>query len=220
MRAGPFLIAAMLVCHGAGAQVNQGALDALTPKPAPRPAPRPAQPRPTEARPAESRTTAPRQAAKPPAPPALPLPPAVPLVPPAIAALPPPIVVPVAKPQPPPAVPVAADAPGEAAPVTGGVRATFGADRSDLNPATEDAIRIFARGMKEGTAAINVLAYASGSANDPSTPRRLSLARALAARAVLINEGIVSTRIYVRALGVAGGEGPPNRVDVTAEGRS
>ena len=218
MRAGLFLVVAVLLGHDAMAQVNQGALDALTaPKPAPRPAPRPAQPRPTEARPAEPRATAPRQAAKPPT---LPLPPAVPTVPPAIAALPPPIVVPVAKPQPPPIVPVAADAPGEAASVTGGVRATFGADRSDLNPATEEAIRTFARGMKEGTAAINVLAYAAGSANDPSTPRRLSLARALAARAVLINEGIISTRIYVRALGVAGGEGPPNRVDVTAEGRS
>ena len=146
--------------------------------------------------------------------------PALPSVPPAIAALPPPIAVPVPKPQPPPSVPVTADAPGEAAPVNGGVRATFGPDRSDLNPATEDAIRTFARGMREGTAAINVLAYAAGSSNDPSTPRRLSLARALAARAVLINEGIVSTRIYVRALGASGGDGPPNRVDVTAESRS
>ena len=41
-------------------------------------------------------------------------------------------------------------------------------------------------------------------------------ARALAARAVLISEGIPSARIYVRALGAAGGDGPADRVDVTS----
>ena len=59
-------------------------------------------------------------------------------------------------------------------------------------------------------------AYAAGSPEDPSTPRRLSLARALAARAVLINEGIASTRIYVRALGSAADDGPADRVDLSA----
>jgi hypothetical protein len=50
---------------------------------------------------------------------------------------------------------------------------------------------------------------------DPSTARRLSLGRALAARAVLINEGIPSTRIYPRALGATGGDTDRDRVDVT-----
>lgn len=102
--------------------------------------------------------------------------------------------------------------------MAGGVRATFGADRSDLNSVTEAAIRSFARPLKATQQAVNVAAYAAGSADDPSTPRRLSLARALAARAVLINEGIPSTRIYVRALGPAGGDGPPDRVDVSTTG--
>lgn len=141
----------------------------------------------------------------------------MPVAPPPVAALPPPTVVPVPKPLPPPTIPVTADAPGEVAPVSGGVRATFGPDRADLSPATETALRTFARTLKDGTAPINVMAYAAGSANDPSTPRRLSLARALAARAVLMNEGIVSTRIYVRALGIPSGDGPPNRVDVIVE---
>ena len=62
-----------------------------------------------------------------------------------------------------------------------------------------------------------MVATAAGSADDPSTPRRLSLSRALAARAVLITEGIASTRIYVRALGASGPpDGPPDRVDVSA----
>ena len=93
---------------------------------------------------------------------------------------------------------------------------TFGPDRTDLNPATEAALREFARSVKESEAAINVNASAAGGPEDPSTPRRLSLARALAARAVLISEGIPSARIYVRALGAAGGDGPADRVDVTS----
>ena len=131
----------------------------------------------------------------------------------------PPVVVPTAQPIAPPPVPVAADAPGAVSAVAGGRRVTFGADRTDLNPATESALREFARSVKEGEAAVNVNAFAAGGPEDPSTPRRLSLARALAARAVLISEGIPSARIYVRALGAAGGDGPADRVDVTATAR-
>jgi len=138
-------------------------------------------------------------------------------MPPAIAAIPPAVAVPVQRPPDPPAVPVVADAPGEASPVPGGVRATFGADRSDLNPVTEAAIRSFARPLRTSEQAVNVLAYAAGNADDPSTPRRLSLARALAARAVLINEGISSTRIWVRALGPVASAGPADRVDVSTD---
>ena len=126
------------------------------------------------------------------------------------------VVVPLSRPPPPPPVPVNADAPGTASPIpAGGVRVTFGPDRQDLNPATVDAIRAYGESVKNNpAAALNVLAYAAGAADDPSTPRRLSLARALAARAVLINEGLPSTRIYVRALGTNAGDGPADRVDV------
>ena len=144
-----------------------------------------------------------------------PKPPTVPTAPPEIAAIPPAVAVPVQRPPDPPPIPVAADAPGDASPVAGGVRTTFGANRSELNAGTEAAIRSFARPLRDTAQAIQVLAYAAGSPEDPSTPRRLSLARALAARAVLINEGIASTRIYVRALGPAAGDGPPDRVDLS-----
>jgi len=50
------------------------------------------------------------------------------------------------------------------------------------------------------------------------TPRRLSLTRALAARAVLMSDNIVSTRIYVHALGATPSVGPPDRVDVQLAG--
>ena len=42
----------------------------------------------------------------------------------------------------------------------------------------------------------NVMAYAAGTPEDPSTPRRLSLSRALAVRRVLMADGVASARIY------------------------
>ena len=96
---------------------------------------------------------------------------------------------------------------------------TFGPDRADLNGATVQALRDFARTLKANEQeTVNLVATAAGTADDPSTPRRLSLSRALAARSVLVNEGIASTRIYVRALGTNGPEGPADRVDLIASG--
>ena len=145
--------------------------------------------------------------------------PALPADPPPIASLPPPVAVPVIKPAPPPPVPVAADAPGEASALPTGIRVTFGPDRSDLNAATVEAIRAFAAQIRPNEQqAVDILAYAAGGPEDPSTPRRVSLARALAARAVLISEGITSIRIYPRALGSTAGDGPADRVDVLRAG--
>lgn len=219
------LAAALLLAVQAHAQtVNPGALDALTPaRPArpvpPKPAaPRPAAPKPAASNPAVARPAAPRPTTARPAP-AVTRPPAVPVAPPAIAAIPPAVAVPAARPVPPQPVAVAADAPGEASPIPGGMRVTFGADRTDLNPVTEPALRNYARGLKANEqATVNVVATAAGSPDDPSTTRRLSLSRALAVRAVLIGEGIASTRIYVRALGATGPAGPPDRVDLTSGG--
>lgn len=140
--------------------------------------------------------------------------------PPPVAALPPPVEAPHpvgAVPSPP--IPVVANAVGEFTPIPGGIRVTFGPATADLNPNTANAIRQIAREVKATPAVdVNVFAYAAGAPDDPSTPRRLSLSRALAARAVLISEGIVSTRIYVRALGAAAVDGPPERVDVVRAG--
>jgi outer membrane protein OmpA-like peptidoglycan-associated protein len=226
MRTVPVILAGMLLGSvPARAQMmaqvtmNQGALDALprqkphrrpAPHRTPHPAPQ-AQPAPPSAAPPA--TPPPPQVAAP----AKPAKPAIPTTPPAILALPPPTPVPLAHPPPPPTVPVAEDAPGEARAIAGGVRVTFGPDRFDLNPATVAALRDFARGLADKDAtSINIYAYAAGSPEDPSTPRRLSLERALAARAVLLDEGIASPRIYPRALGPAGGSADPDRVDVVA----
>jgi outer membrane protein OmpA-like peptidoglycan-associated protein len=138
----------------------------------------------------------------------------MPVTPPAILALPPAVAVPLAHPPPTPVVPLADDAPGTASPIQNGVRVTFGPDRADMTAKTAAALTTFAEGLlSQNSTSINIFAYAAGNADDPSTPRRLSLQRALAARAVLMQAGIPSPRIYPRALGPAGGE-EPDRVDV------
>lgn len=144
--------------------------------------------------------------------------PTVPAAPPAAATLPPPLVVTPAHPAPPPPVPVLANAAGTASDFGTGKRITFGAGAADLNPTTAAAIASMAAAAKADPALrLDVDAYAPGTADDPSTPRRLSLSRALAARAVLIHEGVPSDHIYVRALGNTAGfaAGPPDRVDIT-----
>ncbi len=143
----------------------------------------------------------------------------IPAAPPAPASLAPPaMAMPPHAPPPPPPVPVKADAAGTATPVPGGLRVTFGTDSADLNPSTEAALLAFALSARGDHAGIDVIATAPGTADDPSSPRRLSLSRALAARAVLISAGIPSPRIYVRAMGSIIGQGPPNRVDLVMRG--
>jgi len=65
---------------------------------------------------------------------------------------------------------------------------------------------------------LTVNAYAGGDPANASAARRLSLGRALAVRSVLLEHGVRATRIDVRALGLAAGDGPPDRVDVLIGG--
>ena len=145
------------------------------------------------------------------------MPPPVPAAPP-----PPPVIkapvinVPLHPEPPPPPVPVVAGAHGAVDRIRGGTRITFGDGSADLNAATMQALRDFAAGLKaDPTARAQIDAYGNGTPDDPSTPRRLALSRGLAARAVLINAGIPSTRIYVRAIGRPGDGSPPDRADLT-----
>ncbi len=61
---------------------------------------------------------------------------------------------------------------------------------------------------------VQVKAYAGQAGDLAGSARRLSLKRALAVRSHLIENGVRSTRIDVRALGVAHDGGPADRVDV------
>ena len=66
----------------------------------------------------------------------------------------------------------------------------------------------------DSNARLQLKAYADGSGGSASAARRLSLSRALAVRSYLIDSGVSSTRIDVRALGAKYESGPPDRVDV------
>ncbi len=105
-----------------------------------------------------------------------------------------------------------------ALPSAGGLTVTFGSGQADLSPASAQAIQGLVKKAPSGdSTSFNVVAYAAGTPDDPSTARRLSLSRALAVRSALMANGVGSSRIYVRALG-APKDGEADRVDLAVMG--
>ena len=120
---------------------------------------------------------------------------------------------------PPPQPPISDSAASAATATSGGLRVTFGSGETDLSPASASAIHGFVQSAPSGdSTSFNVVAYAAGTPEDPSTARRLSLSRALAVRSALMADGVSSTHIYVRALGAPEGDATPDRVDVAVLG--
>lgn len=66
---------------------------------------------------------------------------------------------------------------------------------------------------------LQLMAYANGDQDGANKARRLSLSRALAVRAYLIDNDIASTRMDVRALGNRADDGPADRVDLVVINR-
>lgn len=66
-------------------------------------------------------------------------------------------------------------------------------------------------------AQITLMAYAAGEEASDQRARRLSLARALAVRGFLIQQGIVSTRVEIRPLGASNLSGEADRVDIIVQ---
>ena len=66
---------------------------------------------------------------------------------------------------------------------------------------------------------LQLMAYAGGPSLSSSLARRMSLSRALSVRSFLIENGVRSTRIDVRALGNKTTEEPVNRVDLNVAER-
>ena len=120
---------------------------------------------------------------------------------------------------PPPPPPISDSATTAATKVGAGLRVTFGAAEADLSPASAEAIRNIVQTAPAGDGTpFNLVGYAAGTPEDPSTARRLSLSRALAVRNALMADGVTSSRIYVRALGATGGDEAPDRVDLAVMG--
>ena len=91
----------------------------------------------------------------------------------------------------------------------------FNGSSSALNAEAEEQLAGLADEMARSDGRLQLKAFAGGSGgNAASAARRLSLSRALSVRSYLIEKGIRSTRIDVRALGVPDDDGPPERVDI------
>lgn len=178
--------------------------------------PAPAAPRPAP-RPRVTEPVAPKVAA--PAPVPAPTP-AVPAAAPGLASPPNvsiPVVpaMPVARPAAPPPATTAAPPPPPPPPPDP-IRLVFRPAVSELTPRDEAAVRALAKAIPApATSAVTITAYASGTPDDPSTPRRLSLARGMAVRAVLMDAGIPSAQIYVRAQGARVIDDPADRVELS-----
>lgn len=97
----------------------------------------------------------------------------------------------------------------------------FAAGAPDPAPNALDAIRMLGgdlnASLNGGASRIQLQAYGGPKNDKSSNARRLSLKRALAIRQILIDAGVPSGKIDVRAMGGADA-GPPDRVDVYLRG--
>ena len=96
----------------------------------------------------------------------------------------------------------------------------FDSGQSTLpDTAQGDLDALATRLRRDETLRVQLLAYADGPDDDANRARRLSLSRALAVRAYLIDKQIQSTRMDVRALGNRTSDSPKDRVDVVLVNR-
>lgn len=101
--------------------------------------------------------------------------------------------------------------------VPGDLRLEFAGDSAELDEPMRDRLLELARQLRgDESLRIQLMAYAAGEGGDASRARRLSLSRALAVRSFLLDQGVRSTRMDVRALGHNVPDGPPDRVDIVS----
>ncbi len=95
------------------------------------------------------------------------------------------------------------------------LRVMFGPTVSKLPADAKDGLKALAKKIKgKDKLRLQLMAFAGGKSLSASKARRMSLSRALSVRSFLIESGVRSTRIDVRALGSKTTEEPVNRVDV------
>lgn len=113
---------------------------------------------------------------------------------------------------------VSAEAPA-APPDTGLTRLQFSPGESKPTQAASDSLRTIGQQLlADDSLRLEIRAFAGGDGMSDNRARRLSLARALAVRSDLIEQGVRSNRIDVRALGNKTDEEPLNRVDLAVSG--
>ena len=96
------------------------------------------------------------------------------------------------------------------------IRVVFDESQSKLpDSAKPNLLKLADQVKDQRDVRLQLLAYAGGDDLKSNRARRLSLSRALSVRSFLIESGIRSTRIDVRALGDKTADEPKNRVDIT-----
>jgi len=105
-------------------------------------------------------------------------------------------------------------------PPQGGLPAqvVFAPNVTDMPDQAKTTLNTVAKAMKaDEQVHVQLVAYASGLPDQASQARRISLSRAISVRSYLMEQGIKSSRIDVRALGNrADAGGPTDRVDIVA----
>lgn len=95
------------------------------------------------------------------------------------------------------------------------LQVVFGDDQTKLPASAKTELLALAEKMKgQDKIRLQLMAFAGGPSLSSSLARRMSLSRALSIRSFLIESGVRSTRIDVRALGNKTTEEPVNRVDL------
>jgi outer membrane protein OmpA-like peptidoglycan-associated protein len=94
----------------------------------------------------------------------------------------------------------------------------FGKGAADPSPAQFQGVKLLAgdlsSALESGASRVQLEAYGGAPGDKSSDARRLALKRALAVRQLLIDDGVPSNRIDVRAMGGVDDKGPSDRVDV------
>lgn len=109
----------------------------------------------------------------------------------------------------------AARTPSAAVKSSDSMRVTFEAGDAKLPADAKEGLANLAKMLAgQKSLRLRLKAYAGGEDMSSSKARRLSLSRALSVRSYLIEQGVRSTRIDVRALGNKTSEEPVNRVDL------
>ncbi len=98
-------------------------------------------------------------------------------------------------------------------------RLRFETGDATLLPATRDDLELIAAELMRHADRIEVQAFAGETGDVSSTNRRLSLRRGLAVRKFLVEQGVLQSRIDVRALGGTKDSGPTERVDILLSNR-
>jgi outer membrane protein OmpA-like peptidoglycan-associated protein len=99
--------------------------------------------------------------------------------------------------------------------VAGQVSVSFAEGASELSPEAKSSLDEVAERLRgDDGLRVQLLAYAVAIDDNTSRARRMSLSRALAVRAYLIEKGVRSTRMDVRALGSNVDGEPADRVDI------